>query len=78
MGSGQGKTAADLALEELGAFDSRDEEEGIDPDAPAAMKASPSGSDDSGVHLCRGWVWQWRGIAWRGCNGVWVCARGVE
>lgn len=47
-----GRSAADLALEELGAFQDRQHDNGdaeIDPDAPPAMKASPSGSDESGT-----------------------------
>ena len=55
MGSGAkmgdaapGRSAANLALEELQQFEGRVDIEGVDPDAPAAMKASPSGSEDSG------------------------------
>ena len=49
--AGVRKTAADVALEELGAFESSLGTEGVDPDAPAALKASPSGSD-SGACIC--------------------------
>ncbi|KAK9788429.1 hypothetical protein WJX73_000565 [Symbiochloris irregularis] len=43
------KTAAEKALEELGAFEQRRGDEGIDSDAPAAMKASPSGSESGSL-----------------------------
>lgn len=52
-----GRSAADLALEELGAFQDRQHDNGdaeIDPDAPPAMKASPSGSDESGLEQQQG------------------------
>ena len=44
-------TAAEKAAQELASFQQRREQDDVDPDAPAALRASPSASDDPGERL---------------------------
>ena len=46
--AGRPLTAAETAARELAAFQQSLDQEDVDPDAPAAMRASPSVSDDPG------------------------------